>query len=432
LELRERLAIPADRQEQFLSRLLADFPSVQAMLLSTCNRVELYIARPPHGEPRLSRAIDWLAAQSKWPTEDLLPLVYTHEGEQANRHLFRVASSLDSLVVGESQILGQVKSALESAQQAGAAGPFLRSLLDRAFTAAKEVRSQSNINEGRASVGSVAVEFARRIFSSLADKTILMIGAGKLGRITLRHLLDQGARKVLVANRTYSKAESIAREFGQEAVPYESLRKHLAAADIVVTSTSSTEPILVRQDFDEVITKRKYRPMLIIDIAVPRNVDPAIGKCKNVYLYNIDDLESVVAETLSKRTDELGVCESIVDRHVAEFAAWTGARAVGPTIKVFRGHLTEIADGELRWLDGKLGELDSQNRRLVEQCVHRVIQKVLHDPSARLADKARNGDAEVYARTLIDLFGLPNHLDEGNGALKTTDDPAHGGERHPS
>ena len=407
VELREKLAIPADRCPEVLRDVKEAFPKCEALILSTCNRVELCLARELHAPPRVNEALMWMAGRHHLPSDQLLQALYHHEGEAAVRHVFRVVSSLDSLVVGEAQILGQAKEALQIAQDAGATGAFLMTLFERAFSAAKQVRTESSIAEGRTSVGSVAVEFVNQIFDSLENKTVLVIGAGKMGRLTLRHLANRHPREILVSNRTASRARAIAEEVNGRVVDYANMRDNLADADVVITSVDSDDPILTRETFDGVLEARRYRPLLIIDIAVPRNVDPAVGELENVYVYNVDDLEAAVRETVVTREQEFARCEEMLETHVREFFAWQGMRKVGPTVKAFRARLDELADAELEWVMGKLEGADERHKQLVRQCLHRLVGKVAHGPASKLRQGAQDGAAHVRANSLAELFDLP-------------------------
>jgi len=406
VSVRERLAFDEQACFEALRSLRRRYAQCEAVLLSTCNRTELYLARPVHGQPRLAEAVRLLGELRRIGVEQFSEAIYHYEDSEAARHLFRVVSSLDSMVLGESQILAQAKQALAIAERSGSCGKVLSAMFQRALAAAKEVRSQTGIGAGRASVGSAAVAFAEQIFSRFSDKTVLMIGAGTMGQATLEHLRTKGPRQVLVTGRTPSRAESLASRLGARVVPFDALLDHLVASDIVISCTGSTEPILTDAQFAPVPARRRYRPLLIIDIAVPRDIDPAIGRHEGVFLYNIDDLQQAAESTLAQRRALVDRCERIIEAHVEQFTEWLGRRDVGPTIAALRKRLEQIGQGELEWLLPKLKDLSPRDRRLIEQMLHRVIGKVLHGPAQTLNERAANGSARVYAETLRRLFEL--------------------------
>ena len=409
LEVREKLAFSPAARDAAARALRERFPACEAVLLSTCNRVELYVARggtyhSPH--PDVGELADFLAATHGLAAGQFRPHLYHHAGRDAARHLFRVASSLDSLVLGENQILGQVRDAYEAAQAIGCTGPVLNPLFQRAVSVGKQVRTDTALAEGRMSVASVAVDYARRIFETFADKTALCVGAGKMAGLVLEHLVALQPGRLLLTNRDPRKAEALAAKVGGQAVPFEKLDDHLAAADIVVTSTGSADPIITRKTFQKVLRKRRYRDVYLIDIAVPRDVEAAVGDLEHVYLKNVDDLQQVVAQTQQQRRTAVDAAAAIVDRHVDEFAVWHRQRELGPTIDRLYKRCHEIARAELDRTLPKLSAAGQADKALLEDLTRRIVNKMLHRPvhALRHADPEH---AEVpYAHAMEKLFDL--------------------------
>ena len=332
LDVREKVAFSAADRDRAIEALRTKFPESEVAILSTCNRVEVYSAREVHGHPRAEEIAAFLAEFHHLDPSILLSHLYEKTDRDAVAHLFAVASSLDSMVLGETQILGQVREAYDAAREKGGCGAILNPLFQRAIAVGKEVLGASGIAEGRVSIASVAVDYARRIFDSFADKTVLSIGAGKMASLVLQSFAALKPSRLMVCNRNADKAEELAKTFGGEPVPFERLGQHLVAADIVVSGTGSTQPIITAGMVSGLRKAMRYRPIFMIDIAMPRDVEPAVGELENVYLYNIDDLQQVVAETISQRTDAIESARAIVARHVEGFVAWHRAREMGPMI----------------------------------------------------------------------------------------------------
>ena len=317
VEVRERLAVQRSRLPCAGCRLKLRGGLDEVVLLSTCNRVEIYGVSPwIHG--RVSQLFQELTNSDF----DFTPHLYVHEGAAAVSHLFSVASGLDSLVIGETEITGQVKAAYQMAKDAGLVGKKMNRLFQTALSVAKAVRTNTGIGRGATSVGSVAVELAEKVFGSdLADKTVMILGAGKMGEACVKHLAKRGAKTVLVANRSVERAEKLAAEFGGRAVRLEDSAAALTAADILVSSTGSPDLVLQRADVEKILPARRNRPLVLVDIAVPRDIDPAVQELPNVFLYNIDDLEAVVRENTKNREQELAVCRQIIAKHTVELMA---------------------------------------------------------------------------------------------------------------
>ncbi|MCH7812949.1 MAG: glutamyl-tRNA reductase, partial [Planctomycetes bacterium] len=369
---------------------------------------ELYLARPVYARPRLQEAIEFLARQQSIPAHEFSESVYHYEDLEAVRHLFRVTSSLDSMVVGESGILAQAKQALELSKAAVGNGSVQRldSLFQKAFSVAKEVHTRTQIGEGRVSVGSIAVDFARQIFSRFDDKTVLMVGAGEMGELTLKHLLEFKPGQVLITNRTFERAEELAKRIGAHAEPFDLLPDLVARADIVLSCTGSPEPVLTLDALTDIPARRQYRPLLMIDLAVPRDIDPALGDLQGVFVYDIDDLQRVTEQHAAQRRSKIAESEEIIEAAVLEYVQWQGKRDVGPVINALQAHLDEISKLELDWLIPKLDHATDHERELIEQMLHRVIKKVMHAPTKTLHTKGKDGKAHIYAATLRTLFDL--------------------------
>jgi glutamyl-tRNA reductase len=407
LALRERLAFPGEERRRALAAFRERFKEAEAVLISTCNRVELYTARPVHGNPRAEELAEFLAAFHALPTGDVAPHLYHRTDRDAVGHLFAVASSLDSMVLGETQILGQVREAYDAAREAASAGPVLHPLFQRAIAVGKQVRTQTTLGEGRLSVASVAVDYARQIFDHFNDKTVLCIGAGKMATLVLQSFGALKPGRLLVCNRSEGKAEALAQRFGGQVAPFERLGEHLVAADVVISSTGAASPIITRKQFEDLRRQRRYRPIFLIDIALPRDVEPAVGEIENVYLYNIDDLQKVVAETQSSRQGAIAAAKAIVDQQVDEFLAWSRQREIGPTIDKLYQRYHEVAQAEVGRAMNKLPSLSAAEREHVEQLARRIVNKLLHDPVQMLRNgEALHGSAPQYLHALERLFKL--------------------------
>ena len=405
--VREKLAFREEELSGTLQAMTADLPVAEALLISTCNRVEVYgVGKPGHDPTADVRR--FLAEQRGLRPGEVSEVLYDHRGPAAVRHVFRVASALDSLVLGEAQILGQLKEAYGIATSAGTSGPTLGRCLERAFGVAKRVRSETLIARGAANVSTVAVDLAGRVFGDLKGKRVLVVGAGKMSTLAARHLRRQGAEHIVVTNRSPEKAERLAAEIDGIARPWADLEKHLAAADVVISSTGAREPILTRDVFKRVTKARRWRPVVVIDIAVPRDAEPAIADFDGVYLFDIDDLEKVVAANLSERGKAAEHAVRIVEHEAGQFEHWMRSQGVVPTIKALREHFNQVAETELHKTLDTLGRRDHtpvQQREAVERLVHLVVNKLLHQPTAALRASAP-GAAAVRAEALCELFGL--------------------------
>jgi len=410
VEIRERLAFRDDQLGEALERLRADFAADEAVLLSTCNRVEVYAGG--HSE-RLSGSslAAYLAAFHELSPGDLRAHLYFHSGRAVVRHLFAVAAGVDSMVVGEPQILGQVKQAYLTAAERQATGKVLNSLFQTAIKVGKEIRARTPIGARRVSVSSVAVELAGKIFGSLERHVVLVLGGGDMAEQALLHLLETGASAALVANRTFERAQAIAERYGGEAIPYDRIGERLPEADVVIVSTGAPHYVLTRDHLREALRRRRSAPLLVIDIAVPRNVDPAAGELDNVFLYDIDDLETVVSRNRQARERAVVEAYALIERHVAAFVSQLGIFAVEPFISLLDQHATRLRDAEVKRLFAKLDRLQDFEKEAIRQATARLLNKLLHEPKVALRRAAANGRHQRLSDALAELFRLEEEDD---------------------
>ena len=421
IELRERLYVAEADLPKPLEMLGESTDLVERMLVATCNRVEVYAAADGAVQKAVEGITDCLATYRNVPKADFLDKLYTYTAGEAVRHVFRVASSLDSMVVGEPQILGQVKTAYSIAQAREATGMILTNLMEQAFHVAKRVRSETGIATSAVSVSSAAVELARKIFGDLAGRSVLIIGAGEMAELALRHLLDDGVRSVLVANRSYDRAVALAQQFHGRAVTFEAFRQEMVSADIVISSTAAPHVILKKEDMQAIIQQRRHRPIFLIDIAHPRDIDPACNEVDNVYLYDIDDLQAVVASNLQERAGEAERAEAIIEREVGVYLNWLRSLDVVPTIVSLRERVEEIRDAELQKAMGRLGDLTPEQREAIAAMSRAMVNKILHQPMTELKRRAAHQEGPRYTTVLRRLFGLDPSPDirRGTGASAT-------------
>jgi glutamyl-tRNA reductase len=394
--LRERVALDGPAAARAASELAER--TAEAVCLSTCNRTELYVASADAGaaEREALRTLTDLGG------EEIAGALYRLRDEAAALHLFRVAAGLDSLVPGEGEILGQVRQAYEQ----GKVGAFLDRLFRQALHAGRKVRAQTAIGESPSSVSSAAAALAQQVFGDLHGRTMLLIGAGKVSELAARNLRSRGATIAFVANRTLDRAEELARRVGSEARPLEELEAALDGADVVVSSTSAPGFVLNREQVARTLARRKGRPLLLVDLAVPRDLDPAIHDLPGCYLYDIDDLQAVVTETLAGRRREADAAEEIVAAEADRFRAWQASLDVVPAIASLRARAEEIRAGELEKVESRLERLSEAERRAIESMTAQIVNKLLHLPTIRMKQAATAADGVVYAETVRHLFGL--------------------------
>src|SRR4030042_1568197 len=405
IEIRECLAFSEDKMEDALSKVHA-LPSVKEnMIVPTCNRVEVYAATR-ETEKAVHDLRDFFSQYHGISLKDFEKSLYTHVGEEAVRHIFRVASSLDSMVLGEPQILGQIKEAYDFSQQVNTSGLILHRLLHRAFHVAKRVRTETKIVIGAISVSSVAVELAEKIFGTLQKKTVLLIGAGEMCELAARHLVSGGAEKILVTNRTYERAVSLAQEFRGEAIPFEDMSQGLKRVDIVISATDSPQYLIRHDQIMKVIKDRRQKPIFFIDIADPRDIEPQVGDIENIYLYNIDDLQRVANENMEDREIEAQKAEAIVQNEVAKFVNWYRSLDVTPTIVALRKKFEEIRKKELEKTLSLHPNLSEKEKQSLEALTSAIINKILHSPITLLKRTEEEAMADLYLDALHALFQL--------------------------
>jgi glutamyl-tRNA reductase len=390
IELRERAALDPKRAAELARRLSGD--RGEAVCLSTCNRTELYLADESADEAERKAEAALIALES-----ELGPALYRLRDEAAALHLFRVAAGLDSMVPGEGEILGQVRGAHEG----GATGPILDRLFRQALHAGKKARTETAIGESPASVSSAAAALAEQVFGDLRGHSILVVGAGKVGELAVRNLVTRGAKIAFVANRTLDRATELAHRFGAEPIPLDRVAGELERADVVLSSTSATGWMLTRDQVERALPARKGRPLFLIDLAVPRDLDPAIHELDDCYLYNIDDLEAVVAETLAGRRREAERAEGIVAEEADRFRDWQASLDVVPAITSLRARAEEIRAAEL-----DRAKLNDSERRAADSVTAAVLNKLLHLPTIRMKEAAAAADGVIYADAVRHLFGL--------------------------
>ena len=400
VEVRERLAISESHLPEAMRRLVSHPGVSEAVIFSTCNRVELF-TRSSTTAPDL---LAFLREYFQMDGQALSSHLYHRQDRDAVRHLFRVASSLDSMIVGEPQILGQVKEAYATARSVGSVHSQLDNLLTRAFSVAKRVRTETAVGNSAVSVASVAVELAKKIFGSLQDKYVYLVGAGKMSELAARHLVAHGAGAVFVANRTHDRAVELAKKFGGEAIVFEQLYETAAQADIIITSTGAPHHVFRREHGEMFMQKRKNKPMFFIDIAVPRDVDPAVNQVDNIFVYDIDDLQSVVMSHSADRKKEAERAERIIEQEVQRFYDHLDTLDVVPTIVSLQDHLETIRQAEIDKVRGRLGPLTPEQELAVDSMTKGIVNKVLHTPISTLKSAAREAkQKDPEATTIIEL-----------------------------
>ena len=402
IELRERVAISRDELPE-ATRALAALPGVtECMIVSTCNRVEMLAAV----ESPETDIAGFLHSHFSIDPAVLAPHIYEHRDQMAVRHLFRVASSLDSMVVGEPQILGQVKDAFAVARESGTISSQLEHLLQSAFAAAKRVRTETAIGSNSVSIASVAVELARKIFGSLQGRTVFLVGAGKMSELAARHLVRQGAGAILVTNRTLERAQQLAEPFKGRVIPFDKLYDAATEADIIISSTGAPHPIFRREHGQAFMHRRRNRPMFFIDIAVPRDVEPAMNKLEGVFVYDIDDLQAVAASHMAERSAQATDAEALIAGEVERFHQRRRAVNVAPAILSLQQQAEEIRMNELKRAQAKLGILTAEQFAAVETLTRGLVNKFLHPPMQALKQAARENDS-TRVEALCDVWSLP-------------------------
>jgi glutamyl-tRNA reductase len=405
LSVRERLALPEDELCAWLERLAA-LPEVdEALVVSTCNRFEV-MASAPHAAAGLDAIRAFVAAERGVRVDELARYGYHHTGREAARHVFRVTSSLDSMILGEPQITGQVKQGYRHAREAQTTGPILERLIQSALAAAKRVRSETDIARHPVSIASAAVTLARQIFGELCGRSALLVGAGKMAALVATHLATHGVEQVVVTSRTYNRAVTLAERFGGEAVNWEDARGTLRHVDIVVSGTAAPDIVVSREAVQQGMRRRRSGALFLIDIAVPRDIEPSCNELPNVYLYDIDDLQGIVEGNFEGRRRAAELAERMVDDEVDGFDRWQQSLTVAPTIVSLRESLLALGEKEVGRFRGKLGPLTEDQDRVVHELARSIIQKILHRPIRELKASVREGDSARVVRTVGALFGV--------------------------
>jgi glutamyl-tRNA reductase len=412
VEVRERLAIPERKLPEALQQLLT-FPGVsEGLILSTCNRVEI-LAQTRNGSADLRSFLGRYFGIEPLTYE---PHLYEYRADDAVRHVFRVAASLDSMVVGEPQILGQVKEAYATARAAGAVQAHLDLLLTRAFAVAKRVRTETAVGSSSVSVASVAVELAAKIFGSLEGKQVCLVGAGKMSELAARHLLAKGAGPIFVANRTYDRAQALAEKFAGRALRFDDLYRQCEQADIVITSTGSPVAIFRREHGELFLSRRRNRPMFFIDIAVPRDVDPEMNRLDGIFVYDIDDLQEAVSSHVQGRRQEADRAEQIIEAEVERFQARLHSLRLTPTIVSLQDQFETIRQAELDRVRGRLGKLTPEQEQAVEALSHGIVNKILHTPIRNLKSAAATPEVTTLVESFRKIFDLQFKTASGSEA----------------
>ncbi len=417
IQVRERVALSGEALHQALGNLQAllqgpDQPHPgclatggEGAILSTCNRLEVYVATGDDGSGIVEQIERFLAELGDLPPASLRAHLYRRETEEAVRHLLRVAAGLDSMVLGEPQILGQVADAYQAALAMGTIGPILSALFRQAIHAGKRARTETAIGRHPTSVSNAAVALASQLLGDLKGRRVLLVGAGEMAEAAVRSLAVAGASEFRIVSRTYTRADELARPFGGSAIAWEQIGEGLTWADIVLTSAAAPHTIIHAEGVRQIMAERGERPLFFIDIAVPRNVDPAVEQIPHVYLYDIDDLHAITDGSLAERRREIPKVEAIVAEEAREYLTWLRVQNVVPTLKELRLKAEAIAEEELKKTLPRLPHLSESERRIIAAMTHSIVQKILHEPTVRLKEYASNGHDE-YREALRELFGL--------------------------
>jgi glutamyl-tRNA reductase len=404
VEIRECIAFSGDESITAL-QTLRRLPNIKEVLLfSTCNRVELLLVTNNKSHT-ISTTKDFIAEFNKIPLEQFDDALYVHEGDEAVRHVFRVAASLDSMVVGEPQILGQIKDAYRMATEIKSSGVILNRLLHRTFFVAKRIRTETGIGDHAVSISYAAVELGRKIFGKLAGKAVLLVGAGEMAELAVEHLIRNKASEIYVANRTFENGVELAKRFNGQAIRFEEITNFLEFTDIIISSTGSPEFVITRDQVKTVIRKRRNRPIFFIDIAVPRDIDPQVNRLSNAYVYDIDDLQGVVDDNMEDRQQEAIKGERIVDEAVISFRKWYASLEVVPTIIALRKKMEAIAAAEVQ-KTLRSHKIPADNAAAIQKMTGSLINKILHDPTVFLKKDGMAEDKSLHVDSIRKLFNL--------------------------
>ncbi len=405
IEIREKLSFPVQIIEDALKSLLSSYDVNEGVILSTCNRVEV-IAAGSDLDKGIWGVKRFLSEFHGIPVEELEEHFYVHTSEDAIKHLFRVSSGLDSMVLGEPQILGQTKDAYSYSLQYNSAGTIINKLFHKTFSVAKRIRTETNIGSSAVSISFAAVELAKKIFGGLDGKSVMLVGAGEMAELAAKHLISNGVREIMVANRTYERAVDMARGFRGTPIMFREFTLYLKDVDIVITSTAAPKFIIRPEQIGKVIKERKNKPMFLIDISVPRNIDPLVNNIDNVYVYDIDDLSGVVAANLKERAKEAQEAEKIIDEEIEKFFRWVKSLDVVPTIIALRKRLEEIRKAELDKAISVTEGIGEKDKKAFEAMTVAIINKILHGPVSHLKKEANKVEGDFYIEAARKLFDL--------------------------
>ena len=423
VDLREQLDFSSRDLGAAVEALATRPGAAESVVLSTCNRSEIYVASsdPARAQDEIVR---FLSEYHGLPREAFAQHLFSLTDAEAATHLFRVAAGLDSLVVGEPQILGQVKDAFQVAADRRCTGPLLSRAFHWAFGVGKRVRTETSLGEGAVSVSFAAVALARKIFGRLQERRVLVVGAGEISALTAQHLRSQGVAEIVITSRTAAHAEALAADVAGRAHPWQDMMQALARADIVITATGSQRPIISRTDVEDATRKRRTDPLFVIDLAVPRDVDPAVSEIEQVFLYNVDDLQGIVQENLSRRGAEIARAEAIVADELGRFMAWHRSRAAIPTVVALRKRFDDIRRSELQRLEGKLAPLTPEARTRLEDVTRLIVEKLLLEPTEQLKALPDEETQVAYTEAVSRLFRLGESEAREPAADETTTTPA--------
>jgi glutamyl-tRNA reductase len=403
IEVREKVAFDGTKLEEAINALKKSDEVKENIILSTCNRVEIY-AGVNDIDSGTESIKSFLSDFHKVPRDLLDRSLYLHKGTDAIRHMYRVASSLDSMIVGEPQILGQLKDAYETALKNKTTGVVLNKLMRKSVSVAKRIRTETKIAESAVSISFAAVELAKKIFDDLSTKSFMLIGAGEMAELAARHLINCGVKDVFITNRTMARAEELALEFHGKVIPFENFIQELLHTDIVICSTGAPHYILLKEQVHKTMKERKQKPMFIIDISVPRNIDPQINDLDNVYLYDVDSLQGIVETNIQERAKEAEKAERIVDDEIVSFLKWHASLAATPTVVALRSKAEEIRKTELEKTLKKLGPMEEEKIKAIEYLTTSIVNKLIHPPTVAL--KSENNDMEAMMDVIRKLFQL--------------------------
>lgn len=401
IDIRERVVIPDNRLSEALFDLTSRQGVLASVIVSTCNRTELYCETEFDQPEPLTR---WLAEYHSLEVADIEQYIYHHIHENAVQHILRVASGLDSMILGEPQVLGQLKNAYQAATKADVLGIHLDRLFQHTFSVAKQVRSETSIGSSPVSVAYAAVTLAKQIFSAMSEQTALLIGAGETIELVARHLHNNNCGRMIVANRNYERAHHLARQFDAYAIELSEIDSHLAEADIVISSTASEEPIISYSQVEKAVKKRRHRPIFMVDIAVPRDIDPRVGEMEDVYLYNVDDLQDIIQENLKSREAAAAEAEDIINDHVAQFMGWVHARDAVPTIRGVRDWAEKLKIEVVEKAHRQIAQGKTSDE-VIEQLAHNLTNKLIHTPCSRLREAGFQQEEDIIEAARL-LFGL--------------------------